>query len=304
MISRFFTYLFFSLIIPMALRAQSPESRSLSALAERIKPAPDEVFNKFREAGLQPVDHVLTAKEKDKVAKAFNMLSPLHSKILKQHLHSISFMDNMPNTALTSPVETADSTQKFNITFRAEIINETVSQWATWKENSYYTFPEDSGLKVTIDAGELDAMVYVLIHEATHVVDAVLALTPHSFESDTVAAPTAFTRGIWHAANVPEKAFMSPLLATTRFRSRKQVSVSDAPKIYKELQKTPFASLYSTAAWFEDLAELVAIYHLTAKLNQPFRVSVKQNSKEIMSFEPMKSKLVKKRLEQLKVFYD
>lgn len=304
MMRRFFTYLFFSLFIPMALHAQIPESRSSAALAERIKSAPDEVFNKFREAGMQPVDHILTAKEKDKVAKAFTMLSPLHSKILKQHLHSISFMDNMPNTALTSPVETTDSSQKFNITFRAEIINETVSQWATWKENTYYTFPEGSGMEITIDAGELDAMVYVLLHEATHVVDAVLALTPHSGEGDTVAAPTAFTRGIWHTANVPEKAFISPLLETTRFRSGKQVPVSDAPKIYKDLQKTPFVSLYSTAAWFEDLAELVAIYHLTAKLNQPFRVSVKQNSKEIMSFEPMKSKLVKKRLEQLKVFYD
>ncbi len=301
---RFFSYLFFSFFIPMNLHAQTWESQSSSALAERIQPAPDEVFIKFRDAGMRPLDHVLTAKEKDQVAKAFTMLSPLHSKILKQHLHSISFMDNMPNTALTSPVETADSSQKFNITFRAEIFNETVSQWATWKENSYYTFPEDIGLKVTIDAGELDAMVYVLLHEATHVVDAVLGLTPHSVEVDTEASPSAFTRGIWHTANVPEKAFISPLLATTRFRSGKQVPISDAQKIYEDLQKTPFSSLYSTAAWFEDFAELVAIYHLTAKLNQPFRVSVKQNSDEIMSFEPMKNKLVKKRLEQLKVFYE
>lgn len=253
---------------------------------------------------MQPVNHTLTAKEKDKVEKAFAMLSPLHVKILKEHLHSISFMDNMPNTALTSPVETADSSRKFNITFRAEIINETVSQWATWKENTYYTFPEGNELKIHIEAGELDAMVYVLLHEATHVVDAVLELTPHSEEGDTLVKPTAFTQGIWVEVNVPEKAFISPLLATTRFRSGKQVPVSQAPKIYKELQKTPFASLYSTAAWFEDLAELVSIYHLTEKLNQPFRLSVKKNNKEIMRFEPMKNKLVKKRLSQLNVFYE
>lgn len=46
------------------------------------------------------------------------------------------------------------------------------------------------------------------------------------------------------------------------------------------------------------------IYHLTEKLNQPFRISVKKNGKEIISFEPMKNKLVKKRLDQLKIFYE
>ncbi len=304
MIYRFFTYIYFFLFTSIVIQAQTPESQSSRELVGRIQPAPDEIFSKFREAGMQPVNHVLTAKEKDKVEKAFAMLSSLHIKILKEHLHSISFMDNMPNTALTSPVETTDSNPKFNITFRAEIINETVSQWATWKENTYYTFPEGNEFAINIEAGQLDAIVYVLLHEATHVVDAVLGITSRSNEGDTGMALTEFTRGIWDKVNVPERAFISPLLASTRFRSGKQVPVSHAPEIYKELQKTPFASLYSTAAWFEDLAELVSIYHLTAKLKQPFWLSVKMNNKEIMRFEPMKNKLVKKRLAQLKVFYE
>jgi hypothetical protein len=39
------------------------------------------------------------------------------------------------------------------------------------------------------------------------------------------------------------------------------------------------------ASWFEDLAELVTIYHLTQKMNQPFRVVVKKNNLEVIRFE-------------------
>jgi len=47
----------------------------------------------------------------------------------------------------------------------------------------------------------------------------------------------------------------------------------------------PFASLYAMASWFEDLAEPVTIYHLTQKMNQPFRVVVRKNNLEVIRFE-------------------
>jgi hypothetical protein len=57
------------------------------------------------------------------------------------------------------------------------------------------------------------------------------------------------------------------------------------------------------ASWFEDLAELSTIYHLTHKMNQPFRVVVRKNNLELSKFEPMKNKGVQKRLAELKFFY-
>lgn len=102
----------------------------------RIEIAPESVFENFREAGMKPVNHKLTPTEKEKVNQAFTLLPPLHQRILKQHLQSISFMDNMPNTALTSPVDTSGAMKMFNITFRASLLDENISQWATWKEIS------------------------------------------------------------------------------------------------------------------------------------------------------------------------
>ncbi|MDX2069522.1 MAG: hypothetical protein SFV55_13930 [Haliscomenobacter sp.] len=294
-----FSTIVLGLFLAVPIYAQLPNSD----LVKRVLIAPESVFKLFREAEMNPVNHELTAVERAKVEKAFAILPPLYQKILKGHLHSISFMDNMPNTALTSPVESSDSIQLFNITFRAGILNETISEWATQKEYTCYDRSANPDLTISIEAGTLDALQYVLLHEATHVLDAVLNVTPHPEERGALVEPTPYTKGIWYKMNVPTEPFIDSLLEKTRFRSGKTVPIALAPEIYKALRKTPFASLYGMASWFEDLAELLTIYHLTQKMNQPFRVVVKKDNLELSNFEPMKNKRVKKRLRQLAVFY-
>lgn len=285
------------------LSAQTPPNEDTTFYKNRILEAPGPIFKKFTDAGMAPTNHLLTEAEQEKVDKAFLLLPPLHKKILKEHLHSISFMDNMPNTALTSPIESEDTIKKFNITFRAGTLNETISDWATWKEKSLYDFSANPSFEIQIDAGNFDAFVYILLHEATHIVDAVLQLTPHVEDVDSVMIPTPYTKNIWRLFNIPEDKFINPLLAKTRFRSGKIQPISSAPALYFALKKTPFASLYGMASCYEDIAELITIYHLTNKLNQPFVIYVKENGKIKSKFEPMKNKLVKRRLQQLTVFY-
>lgn len=272
--------------------------------SKRVLNAPESVYKKFRDAGMNPVNHELTENERAKVEKAFSFLPPLHQKILKANLHSISFMDNMPNTALTSTLENQGGVKMFNITFRAGIFNETISEWATAKELICYDRSTNPDYEVRIEAGEMDAFLYVLLHEATHVVDAVLELTPHPFDKDTLIEPTAFTESIWYKMNIPAEKYIDPLLEKTRFRGGSPLSIETAPEIYGKLQKTPFPSLYAMASWFEDIAELETIYHLTQKMNQPFYITVRKNNTEIFHFEPLKNDLVKSRLKQLTVFYE
>lgn len=303
MICKKLIFVVFSVILFSKISAQTNSKEDYSFYENRIAVAPDNIFKKFIDAGMAPTKHVLTEAEQDKVAKAFSLLPPLHLKILKKHLHSISFMDNMPNTALTSPIESEDTIKKFNITFRAGILNETISEWATWKEKSLYDASANPILEVQIDAGKLDAFVYILLHEATHVVDAVLKLTPNAEEVDSLVEHTVHTKNIWRLFNTPISRFTNPMLEKTRFRSGKVQPISSAKDIYNSLEKTPFSSLYGMASWYEDIAELITIYHLTNKLNQPFAVYVKENGKIKSKFEPMKNKLVKRRFKQLQFIY-
>ncbi len=296
-------FLFINMIIFSSVSAQKNDVDNTLFYKKRIATAPESIFKTFTDAGMNPTNHVLTDSEQEKIAVAFSLLPPLHIKILKENLHSISFMDNMPNTALTSPVVSADSITKFNITFRAGILNETISEWATWKEKSLYDVSANPTLEVTINAGNLDAFVYVLLHEATHVVDAVLKLTPHAAEDENLVQHTSYTKNIWLLFNSPLAKFTYPVLENTRFRGGQVQPITSTKEIYNTLEKTPFVSLYGMASWYEDLAELVTIYHLTNKLNQPFVVYIKEDGQIKSKFEPMRNKLVKKRLRQLKVFY-
>jgi hypothetical protein len=301
--SKFYLVIVISLVVSLSMCAQAPTG-SESILSKKISLAPESVFKMFREAGMDPVDYELTPIERTKVDAAFGVLPVLHQKILSAHLHSISFMDNMPNTALTSPVSIDDvASKKFNITFRAEILHETISEWATSKENSLFEKAENSSYTVSIEAGKLDAFLYVLLHEATHVVDAVLGITPHPEESFSLVEPTSFTENVWYKMNRPDAKYVDSLLEKTLFRGGGRVAISSAPEIYGVLAKMPFVSLYATASWFEDLAELEAIYHLTHKMKQPFYVVVKKDNAQFFRYEPMKNKLVKKRLHHLKKFY-
>jgi hypothetical protein len=284
-------------------RAQELDSAFNNDPSQRIRSAPESVFKSFREAGMNPVNHDLTPVEKEKVRNAFALLPPLHQRILKKHLHSISFMNNMPNTALMSPVDSVGGAEMFNITFRAGLLNENISQWATWKENTCFIQEADFGYKVRVEGGNLDAIVYVLMHEATHIVDVVTEITSHAVETNTTVEPTPFTKDVWQLMNLPAKPYIDSLLEQTRFRSGKPIPISLAPEVYRKLSKTPFPSLYAMAAWSEDIAELATIYHLTTKLNQPFHFVVTKDHVEILTFEPMKNALVKQRSDQLVTFY-
>jgi hypothetical protein len=293
-----------TLFFSTSIIAQKLNSPLQNDFLRRVQIAPESVFQSFREAGMQPVNHALTPAEKEKVVKAFSYLTPLHQRILQQHLHSISFLDSMPNTALTSPVDAGGTTKMFNIAFRASLLNENISQWATWKENTCFGQEADSQYSVRVEAGTMDAIIYVLLHEATHIVDAVRNLTPHPAQASAVVPPTPFTKGIWRMMNKPAELYTDSLLEQTRFRSGKPLPIRLAPEVYARLTKTPFPSLYAMAAWSEDVAELVTIYHLTSKMKQPFYIVVTKNKIELARFEPMKHALVKQRLPQLTTFYE
>jgi len=103
--------------------------------------------------------------------------------------------------------------------------------------------------------------------------------------------------------NVLADPYIDSLLEQTRFRSGKQLPIILAPEVYAKLAKTPFPSLYTMAAWSEDIAEFATIYHLTAKMDQPFYILVSKNNLEVTRFEPMKNTLIRQRLEQLETFY-
>ena len=103
----------------------------------------------------------------------------------------------------------------------------------------------------------------------------------------------------------PSPRYRDPLLERVRFRPGGQtLAIDQAEAVYASLRRTPFVSLYGSSNWYDDLAEYVALYHLTDVLGQPYRIVVRKEGKEVFTYEPMKSHIVRGRVGQMKRFYE
>ncbi|OQP53339.1 hypothetical protein A4D02_22785 [Niastella koreensis] len=255
---------------------------------------------------MSPTEHIITDEERKKIDSAFSLLPPLHKRVLKERLKSISFLDNMPNTALTSSFNYEEKYNLYHITFRAGILKETVSQWLTWKENTGFDTAH-SPLRIHVEGGQMNALVYVLLHETTHVVDGSLGIASKREGKllDPSSAPD-FAAGIWEqkGLNVLLPQLRDTLLQQIIYRTGKRLPIDSAIAVYQALQKKPFVSLYGSCARSEDLAEYVTVYHMTHMLKQPFKIVVTKDNKKIFEYAPMQSVIVQERLGQMKYFYE
>ena len=298
-VSQTFTFclLLFLFVAFLPLISHTQGFSSTSPLSSRVEKTPESVLASFREAGMSPREHPMTPEESAAVTAAFKKLPPVHQRVLTEHLEGISFLDDMPNTALTSIVMTGDSIRRYHITFRAATLHQTISEWLTEKENTCFS-PDDTNIHVAIQAGDQPAIIYILLHETTHVVDGSLAL----FDKPDSSFKRNFTDNVWKSHST--MAFRDSLLETNHFRRGGSVyPISVAGNLYGSLEKTPFVSLYSTGSWSEDLAECLTVYDLTQVLKQPFRIIVTRVGKTVVAYEPAKNRRVWQRMQLLTLFY-
>ncbi len=279
-----------------------------SSLASRIEATPASVLDLFKQADRRsPEIHALADPERRQLGAAIDSFPALHRKVLRERLRVISFLDGMPNTALTSVVNPDEPYALFDITINAAILRQDVSDWLTRKERSCFD-ASGSMMSVSVEAGKLDALVYVLLHEATHVVDASLKLTPmipdEGQPGGVKPVPTAFTDGVWSELSVPTPRYRDPIRDRVRFyEAGGVIPVDRAGEVYDSLRRTPFVSLYGARNWLDDLAEYVTVFHLTETLKQPFRIVIRKGGEEVFGYEPMKADLVRGRVGLMDQFY-
>ncbi len=275
-------------------------------LIQRVGDTPESVLAIFRDAGMSPKPFTLNEQEQQKLTEAISILPPLHQSVLKQRLRSISLVTDMPNTALTSAVNPDDSNCLFDITIRAAILKQSAAEWVAEKESSCFNNGESSFF-LKADVGNITAIQYVLLHEATHIVDATLQITPSLRSKLGVVLPenaTPFTADVWEDARTPASRYQNEGLMAIRFRPGGNVlEASKMKSLYEALAQTPFVSLYGSAARTEDLAEYLTVYHLTQELHQPFQIHVYEGKNVIFTHDPMASNLTRRRFELMKQFY-
>lgn len=273
-------------------------------LSERVEDASDEVVKLFDEPGSARVArHRPTSAECGKLDGALGSLPLRHREILRTRLRGISFLEGMPNNALTSVVEVG-RVDMFDLTIRAGVLGETISELVTRKERTIFD-RGDSRLELSIDAGGGDAILYVLLHEGAHMVDRSLRMTPEPGSSGSgQPAVSPLLREAWSSrTEIADPAVRAVLGGLAYRHSGAVVGIRQARMIYETLAHSSFASLYGSANWNEDIAELLAWHHLTQVLGQPYEIAIRDGDATVYAVEPMKNSRVAARTTYLKVFY-
>ncbi len=291
------------------------EFNSDSAFIARVKEPPDFVMNYIREMDKKDYTFYEPAEEELKIIKkAFKHLPPFYKSVMKERVLGIYFINSFLGSGMTDWV--VDNEKKIYCTlfFNPITLKMNMSEWLTYKEKTCF-IRDTEDVDIEIKAGTIfNAFLGILLHESTHVVDYVKNITPF-VENGTRALSivkreeikhAAFVKNIWRDIYLPETAFNFPQREDISFYGLgdgPNIKISSALEFYELFSNTPFASIYGSMSWSEDLAEFFMFYHLTRKLKQPYVITLLKNKKVVFSYEPMENKNVRKRFYLMESFY-
>ncbi len=287
------------------LKSFAPDFKS--PLASRVQKAPDFYLQYMRNFDNDPTyaAYEVTSADQALLADYLAKLPAVIQQVMRDRLVAIYFVKNFRGSGWTDVVLDENDPAKVYLVLvlNPEVLHNDLSAWLTKKENTCFS-SDDPTVKVEINAGhDYQALLYILLHEGTHMVDYVHRWTPYVQDSfrqlfGLPATDTSFTFGWWSGYRTPVSSYDFPERANISFyglNGLPQFKISDALSAYRHLAQGPFVSLYGSLNWAEDLAESDAFYFLTHKLKQPYEIVYSQNGKPLLRFSPMDSALVKKR---------
>ncbi|MFH0975350.1 MAG: hypothetical protein V1874_06170 [Spirochaetota bacterium] len=275
-------------------------------LEERVKAAPDfllsylkEIDNNSTYSIYMPAKHEITI-----IRKYLALLPQIHQNILKDRLIGIYFINNFTGSGMVEYVLEGQDRIFGVLIINPETLRNNISDWMTYRENTCFTADTQANdIKITIDCGKnYSGLIYILLHETTHLVDYVEHYTPYVEEDMRELGfslpETDFTKEVWINYDEPAKDFDFSLRRDISFYGLghgPSIPAQKAAGVYNAFSRTPFVSLYGAQNWAEDFVEYFTWYYFTVKLKQPYKSRVAAAGKILLEYEPMKSEKVLKR---------
>ncbi len=280
-------------------------------LSERIKPMPESLLRLYRQMDNRPdyEAYKLSAVDKSLVLEYLSFLPSIYQKVFRDNCVGIYFIEGFIGNGIASWVAGRDNKVYFHITLNPASLKDSLSKTLTERDRS--CFIPAQGKNITIDAGtKYKGLAYALFHEATHAVDYVKGVTPFVERN--------LPKKYWPKRNIKENIFFNfwkdydlPLKEKDYVGRTKitfytldngpKLKMKEASVIYKGLARSSFISLYGSKNWAEDLAEMATFQMITAKLGQPYIVTLSGFAKEDIVYKPMSSNRGKRAAEIMKI---
>lgn len=278
-------------------------------LVERVTDAPEVVLRYLLEA--DPAENYTrytpSAWEMDLIGEDLDILPSSYKNVLSARLLGIYFVNNLLGSGIADYVLGEDDEVYAILILNPEVLRHGITDWLSYREATMYTddAAADKEFRVRIDCGsKYTGFTYVLIHEASHIMDYIEHYTPYVENDMKVLGlkvqQTSFTSPFWKDYNLPKAENDFPLRDSVYFYGTgPRTHVAKAIGLYEGLAKTPFSSLYGSRNWAEDFAEYMTWYYLTKVLDQPYEIQVFKDDKLELSYQPMSTQRVLQRAEEV-----
>jgi hypothetical protein len=300
----------FLLTFSIPVLAAAPNPKSLSSysfdasrpIVERVADMPDWLLQFLRKMDEAPhyKSYRPSAQEKIAWSEAVNGLPPRMKKILKNRLIAVYFISGLKGNGLTDWVLDSSSHVYTYIALNPAGLRQTLSETLTEREVSVF-----QGIaSVSVDAGKGGSgILYSVAHESAHVFDYVVGLTPytHHTVARALSRPINVSWDAWSSYERPWWENDFPTRSRLRFYNFRppELKPDKAPQVYRQFSRSPFASLYGSVNWADDIADLFVFHHITSTLGRPYRIRVGGPNGFETVLEPMSNPVVRQRAEKL-----
>jgi hypothetical protein len=248
-----------------------------------------------------------TAAERRMLSDYLGLLPAGYAQTLKERVVAIYFINGFQGSGMADFALDAGGRLSCVLYLNPETMRHTLSDWMTTRESSAFsaTGAADAGTTLRVDCGSAyTGLLYVLMHEGTHIMDYAHGCTPYMEpeldQAGIRGSTSAFVSDTWTGYSTPrhQPRFSANLTFYGRFGGPK-LHLSQAKAVYDELAASPFVSLYGSTAWVEDFAEYCTWSWLTGQLGQPYRITVQHGGDTLVDLQPMSLPQAKARAAQL-----
>lgn len=268
-----------------ASSSAAPDPKALASFAfdasrpaqERIADIPGWLLERWRAIDEAPDyrSYAPTAADRAAWAQTVAGLPPRLRRALDERLIAAYFVSGLKGNGITDWTLDASSRVYVYMILNPTAFRRTLSETLTERDRSVFT----GEAAVAVDAGPGGSgMLYAVAHESAHAFDYVSGLTPFTDPGAAAALSRSTTTAwdVWASYRQPRTEEEFPARTRLRFYGFQppELEAAQAPDVYAQLARSPFVSLYGSANWADDAAELFVFRHLTGTLGRPYRILV------------------------------
>jgi len=235
--------------------------------------------------------------------------SPLQ-RYLQMHVIGIFTVRNLGGSAMAG-VAFDHGVARFGfLIVDVDVLQKPSNAWITFKEHTVFKAEPDKQYTVQIESSETDSIAagirFILMHETGHIAGQTSGMMMSYQDPHPDVEKSEFAKLSW--ASPTRTRFDSDFKMRSRVRfyqDQPPLAMSDAPKVYEQLNRTDLPTLYSCVDPHEEFAEAFALYvhsvlmqkHYEVRLSTGKEVTVLARDRILAPQFEKKRKLIEKVLE-------